>query len=148
MHFWNQHKKERKKKKNADPVKKCGVKKTFSFIKTYVVKIILRIISIKYQISNIWFPANIFSFEVNNRSPIKRCEICSKLTIKTLELRHWRRSGVFIVNFEHISHFVLVFLLLIVNKKRLVGFRIKTQNMYLKKLFLFFEKEMWLYDYA
>ena len=28
----------------------------------------------------------------------QRCEICSKLTIKT------RRFGVFIVNFEHISH--------------------------------------------
>ena len=26
---------------------------------------------------------------------------CSKLTIKTPERRHWRRSGVFIVNFEH-----------------------------------------------
>ena len=37
---------------------------------------------------------------------------CSKLTIKTPERRHFRRSGVFIVNFEHISHSVLVFLLL------------------------------------
>ena len=26
--------------------------------------------------------------------------------------RHWRRSGVFIVNFEHISHIALVFTLL------------------------------------
>ena len=31
-------------------------------------------------------------------------EICSKLTIKTLERRRCRRSGVFIVNFERISH--------------------------------------------
>ena len=29
---------------------------------------------------------------------------------------HWRRSGVFIVNFEHILHFFLVFLLLTLNK--------------------------------
>ena len=29
--------------------------------------------------------------------------------------RHWRRSGVFIVNFEHISHLFLVFLLLTLN---------------------------------
>ena len=43
-------------------------------------------------------------------------EIYSDLTIKTLERRHWRRSGVFIVNFEQISHIVLVFLLLILNK--------------------------------
>ena len=28
------------------------------------------------------------------------------------ERRQWRRSGFFIVNFEHISHHVLVFLLL------------------------------------
>ena len=31
------------------------------------------------------------------------CEICSKLTIKTSKQRHWRRSGVLIVNFEQIS---------------------------------------------
>ena len=29
----------------------------------------------------------------------KKWEICSKLTIKT-----WRRSDVFVINFEHISH--------------------------------------------
>ena len=33
----------------------------------------------------------------------QRCEICSKLTIKTPKRRR-RRFGVFIVNFEHISH--------------------------------------------
>ena len=33
---------------------------------------------------------------------------------------HWRRSGVFI-NFEHISHLFLVFLLLILNKQMLAG---------------------------
>ena len=51
-------------------------------------------------------------FKVNNRNNRIRCEICSKLTIKTPELRHWRRSGVFIVKFEHILHFVVAFLLL------------------------------------
>ena len=43
---------------------------------------------------------------------------CSNLTIETLEQsvkRNWHRSGVFIVNFEHISHFVLLFLLLTLN---------------------------------
>ena len=34
----------------------------------------------------------------------QRCETCSKLTIKTPKRHHWRRFGVFIVNFEHISH--------------------------------------------
>ena len=45
---------------------------------------------------------------------------CSKLTIETLEqgvkYRQWRRFGVFIVNFEHISHRVLVFLLLTLSR--------------------------------
>ena len=34
----------------------------------------------------------------------QRCEKCSKLTIKTPKRRHWRRFGVFIVNFEYFSH--------------------------------------------
>ena len=62
------------------------------------------------------FPAGIYLLKVNNRNTRTRCEICSKLTINTPERRHWRRSGVFIVNFEHISHLVLVFLLLTLNK--------------------------------
>ena len=41
-----------------------------------------------------------------------RCEICSKVTIKMPERRHWRCSDVFFVKFEHISHLLLVFLLL------------------------------------
>ena len=41
-------------------------------------------------------------------------EICSKLTIKTLE---WRHSGAIIVNFEQISHIVLVFLVFFAVKK-------------------------------
>ena len=47
-------------------------------------------------------PAGIYLLKVNNRSTRIRCEICSKLIIKTPERRHWRRSGVFIVNFEHV----------------------------------------------
>ena len=42
------------------------------------------------------------TFNVSNRSTKNRCEICSKLTTKTPEWRQWRRSGVFIVTFEHI----------------------------------------------
>ena len=55
-------------------------------------------------------PANIYLLKVNNRNTRKRCETCSKLTIKTPERDKWRRSGVFIVNFEHISKLFLVFL--------------------------------------
>ena len=43
-------------------------------------------------------------------------KICSKLTIKTPDRRQWRRSGVLIVDFEHISHLVLVFLLLTLSR--------------------------------
>ena len=35
----------------------------------------------------------------------QRCEVCSKLIMKTPRRRHWRRRfGIFTVNFEHISH--------------------------------------------
>ena len=53
--------------------------------------------------------------KVNNRSTRTSCEICSKLSLKTTERRQWHRSGVFIVNFKHISNLVLVFLLLTSN---------------------------------
>ena len=57
-------------------------------------------------------PAGIYLLKVSIRNTRTRSEICSESTIKTPERRHWRRSGVFIVNFEHISHLVLVFLLI------------------------------------
>ena len=60
-------------------------------------------------------PVRNYLLKVNNRNTRRTCETCSKLTIKTPESRHWLRSGVFIVNFEHISHLVLVFLLLTLN---------------------------------
>ena len=58
-------------------------------------------------------PANIYLFTVNNGNLRRTREICPKLTIKTPEQR--RRSGVFIVNFDHISHLFLLFLLLTLN---------------------------------
>ena len=60
-------------------------------------------------------PANIYLYKVNNRNITKRCEIFSKLTIKTPERRR-RRSDAFIVTFEHISRLFLVFLLLTFRK--------------------------------
>ena len=50
--------------------------------------------------------AGIYLLEVNNRNTRTRCEICLKLTI----------NSVFSVNFEDISHLVLVFLLSILDK--------------------------------
>ena len=58
-----------------------------------------------------------YIFKVNNRNTRTRCEICSKLTIKIPKRRHWRRSGIFIVNFERISHLVLMFLLLTLTRR-------------------------------
>ena len=55
------------------------------------------------------FPANIYLFKVYNSSTRKKREICSKLTIKRKERRHWRRSTVLIVNFKHISHIFHIF---------------------------------------
>ena len=69
----------------------------------------------QYFYYNTSIPVGIYLLKVNNRNTRTRREICSKLTIKTPERRHWRRPGVFIVNFEHLSHLVLVFLLLTLN---------------------------------
>ena len=62
-----------------------------------------------FSVILIYLPAGKHVFEVNNRGT--RDETCSEITIKTPERRQWRRSVVFIVNFEHISLLVLVFLL-------------------------------------
>ena len=53
-------------------------------------------------------PTGNYMFKISNRNTRTRFEICSDLTIKTPEWRHWRRSGVFIVKIEHISHLILV----------------------------------------
>ena len=86
-------------------------------------------------VKNISCLGGYWMFKVNNRNTRRRCEICSKLTIKTPE-RYFlypvkisenllffdvfrgyrrRRSGVSIVNFGHILHLVPVFLLLILS---------------------------------
>ena len=61
-------------------------------------------------------PANIYLLKGNNRNTIKRCKICSKLSIITPEQRQWRRSDVVIVNFEPILHLFIGFLLLTLSK--------------------------------
>ena len=52
---------------------------------------------------------DIFLFKVNIKNTRTMCEICSKLTIKTLKRRQLRRPSVFIVNFEQVSHIALAF---------------------------------------
>ena len=70
----------------------------------------------KRRAQMVHYPTNIYLFKVNSKNFKKRRKICSKLTIKTPERRQWCRSGVFIINFKHISHLFLVFLLLNLNK--------------------------------
>ena len=60
---------------------------------------------------------NINLFKVNNRNIRKRCEIYSKLTINEYDeydvtMTSMTSSGIFIVNFEYISHPSVVSLLL------------------------------------
>ena len=59
--------------------------------------------------------AGIYLFKVNSRNTRTWCEIYLKLIIKTSERCQLPRSCVFIVNFDHISHLVLMFLLLTLN---------------------------------
>ena len=62
---------------------------------------------------------NLFQLDRLNQACDKntrtRRETYLKLKIKTPERRQWGQSGVFLVNSEHILHFVLVFLFLILN---------------------------------
>ena len=60
------------------------------------------------------YPANIYLFKINTKNNRKRSEICFKLRIKAPERR---QLHIFIVNFEHISHPFLKFLLVTLNQK-------------------------------
>ena len=50
------------------------------------------------------YPVGNCMFKVTTETIEQRCEICSKLTIKTPKRHHWGRYVNFIVNFEQISH--------------------------------------------
>ena len=75
-------------KKNQDNQEFLKIYKTISYL--------LQVIA------NGEIPVGIYLLRVNTRNTWTRCEICSKLTITTPDRRQWRRSGVFIVNFEHL----------------------------------------------
>ena len=53
-------------------------------------------------------------FKINNRNTRTKGGICSNLTVKAPERR--QAFSAFIVNFEHISHLVLMFLLLTLSR--------------------------------
>ena len=63
-------------------------------------------------------------FKNKNRKTRARCKICSKLTVKIPERRQDAigcYSDVFIVNFEHISHLAVEFLLFTLRGKCPLG---------------------------
>ena len=66
-------------------------------------------------------PADIHLLKVNNGNTRTIYEIYSNVTTKTPGRHHRRLSGIFIVTFQEISHIVLVFPLLPLNKKMLAG---------------------------
>ena len=59
------------------------------------------------------------------------CEICSKLTLKTSELRQLSLFSVFIVNFEYISHMFLMSPMLTVNMKMLANYMADITNLFI-----------------
>ena len=67
------------------------------------------------------YPSKNCLLKVNNKNTRKWCEILSMLTIKTPNRRQWCRPSVLIVNFEHILHLSLAFLLLTLNKQMFAG---------------------------
>ena len=75
---------------------------------------------LRHSLNNHGFiTAIIYLLKVNNRN--KRKSIHSKLLIKTPQRGHWRRSEVFIANFEHISQLLLVFLSFTLNRSMFDG---------------------------
>ena len=53
-------------------------------------------------------------FDLDQKVSLESFQLCL-LTIKTPDRHQWRRSDVFIINFEHIQHLALVFLLVTLN---------------------------------
>ena len=75
-------------------------------------------------------PTNIYLHKVNKRNTRRRCEICSKLTIKTPEQMQWYRSGVLTVIYgdhltlDHVIYIIIIFRLLpIITQEKTVNFR-------------------------
>ena len=58
------------------------------------------------------------------------CEFCWELTIKTPKRRYWRRSDVFINDFEETSYIFMVLSLLASNKQMATGINRENYNLY------------------
>ena len=97
---------------NRDYISQHDLQKSISIITS--ISSLMASICIKH------FTDNLFSSQLREikQTITQPAVTCSKLTIETLELV----SGVFIVNFEHISHLALMFLLLTLNMSMPTGY--------------------------
>ena len=77
--------------------------------------------------------ANKYLLKFNNRNPRKWCGKCPKLTVKYLELYHWRRSCVFIANFEYISYIIFQYIYFIC-------WDLQIRFLFIKSVLLFFHR--------
>ena len=75
----------------------CKLNKTG--LKTFIFTTISEKVNLSFHLS--FFSVNIYLLKFNNRNTRKRCKISSKL--KNIRMTSWRRSGVFSLNFKHIS---------------------------------------------
>ena len=82
---------------------------------------------VEYAVQEIHHPGKHFHAQYQQKKHQERYEICSKLTTKTSQQR---RSGVFFVNFDHISLLFLVFLLLTLDMDLFTGMVEVTQYLY------------------
>ena len=71
---------------------------------------------LNFQAGRCMFKVKVRNTRLRQEIRRTRCEICSKLKIKSPERPQWSRSGVFFVKFEHISHLILKFLLLTLSR--------------------------------
>ena len=80
--------------------------------------IVREVVKVHDKFSRTTSPTGNYMFKVINGNTRTRCKLCPKLTIKTLEQRPNVSNEplilvwYLIVKFEHISHLVLVFLML------------------------------------
>ena len=76
----------------------------------------MKSVKINLHFMTILFPAGNYMFKVNDKNTRTRYETYLELTRKRPEQRQWCRSGVFIMNFEHISDHIILFLLLTLSR--------------------------------
>ena len=91
-------------------------------ISLYIIIAYSILISFTILVSTVKYPAGNCMFGVGDGGAGAACGVCSRLAMKTPERRHWRRAGVFIVDFGRGWRIVLVFLLLTLGRKMPAGY--------------------------